>query len=162
MVTQEHHDRIRWVLLSYKMPREPSTPRIAVWRRLRRLGVAQISDGLVALPLDARNREQLEWIAEEVVDKGGTSAIWIGHLASSMDERRIAEVLASNVAADYAAIAQEALAAGTLPPGPRQTTLRRLRRELGRVRRRDYFPPPQRDVAIRAVEELAGLVEVAR
>ena len=39
-----------WVLLSYRLPREPSTPRIAVWRKLRRLGVAQISDGLVALP----------------------------------------------------------------------------------------------------------------
>ncbi len=39
-----------WVLLSYRLPREPSTPRIAVWRKLKRLGVAQISDGLVALP----------------------------------------------------------------------------------------------------------------
>jgi len=24
----------RWVLLAYRMPREPSTPRIALWRRL--------------------------------------------------------------------------------------------------------------------------------
>ena len=38
-----------WVLLSYRMPREPSTPRIAVWRRLRQLGAAQLGDGLVAL-----------------------------------------------------------------------------------------------------------------
>jgi membrane AbrB-like protein len=50
-----------WVLLSYRMPREPSTPRIAVWRKLKRLGIAQLSDGLVALPADARTREQLEW-----------------------------------------------------------------------------------------------------
>lgn len=131
-----------------------------MWRRLRRLGVAQISDGLVALPLDARNREQLEWIADEVTDKDGTSALWIGYLASSMDERQIVESLASNVAADYAAIAEEALDARTLPPAPRLTTLRRLRRELGRVRRRDYFPPPDRDVAVRAIEGLAALVEV--
>ena len=33
-----------WVLLSYRVPREPSTPRIAVWRRLRQLGVAQLGD----------------------------------------------------------------------------------------------------------------------
>lgn len=41
-----------------------------MWRKLKRLGVAQISDGLVALPADARTREQLEWIAEEVTEAG--------------------------------------------------------------------------------------------
>jgi hypothetical protein len=46
----------QWVLLSYRLPREPSTPRITIWRKLKRLGVAQISDGLVALPADARTR----------------------------------------------------------------------------------------------------------
>ena len=58
--------RGRWVLLAFRLPREPSTPRIAVWRKLKRLGVAQLLDGLVALPLDSRNREQLEWLAADV------------------------------------------------------------------------------------------------
>ena len=44
----------QWVLLSYRIPREPSTPPIAVWRKLKRLGVGQIGDGVVALPADAR------------------------------------------------------------------------------------------------------------
>ena len=58
-----------------------------------RLGVAQISDGLVASPADARTRERLEWIANEAVedgqrlvgpaDLGGTGA-----RASSSDGRR--------------------------------------------------------------------------
>ena len=55
-----------WVLLAYRLPRQPSTPRSNVWRKLKRLGVAQLGDGLVALPADARTREALEWIAEEV------------------------------------------------------------------------------------------------
>ena len=62
------------MLLAYRLPREPSTPRIAVWRRLRRLGVAQLLDGLVALPLDARTKEQLEWVAEQVADAGHCAA----------------------------------------------------------------------------------------
>ena len=41
-----------WVLLAYRMPREPSTPRIAVWRKLRKLGAVQLVDGFVALPAD--------------------------------------------------------------------------------------------------------------
>src|SRR5258708_14287477 len=70
-----------WVLLSYRLPREPSTPRISVWRKLKRLGIAQLSDGLVALPADARTREQLEWIADEVIEAGGSAAIWLGRPA---------------------------------------------------------------------------------
>src|SRR5258708_1839751 len=33
-------ERLQWVFLAYRLPREPSTPRIAVWRKLRRLGIA--------------------------------------------------------------------------------------------------------------------------
>src|SRR6266513_24541 len=58
--------RTSWVLLAYRLPRDPSTPRSALWRKLRRLGAEQVLDGLAALPLDARNREQLEWLADEV------------------------------------------------------------------------------------------------
>ena len=42
-------------MLTYRLPRDPSTPRGVVWRKLRRLGVAQLADGLVALPADARD-----------------------------------------------------------------------------------------------------------
>ena len=29
--------RLKWVFLLYRLPRDPSTPRIALWRTLRRL-----------------------------------------------------------------------------------------------------------------------------
>jgi hypothetical protein len=65
----------RWVLLAYRMPREPSTPRIAVWRNLEQLGVARLGDGLVGVPADARTREQLDWLAQEVRQAGGTASV---------------------------------------------------------------------------------------
>src|SRR5258706_706677 len=67
-----------WVLLAYRLPRVPSTPRSTIWRKLKRLGVAQISDGLVALPADARTREALEWIAEDVLEYDGEATGWLG------------------------------------------------------------------------------------
>src|SRR5215510_8772027 len=79
-----------WVMLCYRLPREPSTPRITVWRKLKRLGVAQLVDGLVALPADARTREQLEWIADEVIEAGGQASVWLARPASVAQEREVA------------------------------------------------------------------------
>jgi hypothetical protein len=147
------------VLLAYRLPREPSTPRIAVWRKLRRLGVAQLLDGLVALPLDGRNREQLEWIAEEVVDAGGDATIWVGQLGSVQQERELVARMADAVAAEYRALIDDAASVRELAPGARRRSLARLWRELRRIRARDYFPPPEREDAQRAVDDLAALVE---
>jgi hypothetical protein len=149
------------VLLSYRLPREPSSPRIALWRRLKRLGVAQLLDGLVALPLDSRNREQLEWLADEVDEAGGDAMIWIGELGSAAQERELAGRMAAAAAADYLRVIADAIAAHGEPVGQRRRTLARLRRELRRVRSRDYFPPPEREQAQRAVDELIILVDEA-
>ena len=152
-------ERASWVLLAYRLPREPSTPRIGLWRKLRRLGAAQVLDGLAALPLDARNREQLEWLAEDVVRAGGVATIWIGELASSAQERELAARMAEVVANDYRNVLADVAAAHAEPQGQRRRTLARLRRELRRVKARDYFPLPERELAQRAVEELASAVE---
>ena len=151
--------RISWVLLAYRLPREPSTPRSALWRKLRRLGAAQVLDGLAALPLDARNREQLEWLADEVVEAGGEATIWVGELGSAAQERELAARMAETVAGDYRALIEEAIAARDLPEGQRRRTLGRLRRELRRIRARDYFPPQERELAQQALEELVAWVE---
>lgn len=159
MVTPSKLQARQWVLLAYRLPREPSSPRIALWRKLKRLGAVQLLDALVALPLDSRNREQLEWIAEEVVDAGGEATIWIGELASRKQERALAATMTAGVAADYRRVISEADTAGDEASGQRKRALARLRRELRRIRARDHFPPPERERAQQAVEQLAARVE---
>src|SRR5438094_3687065 len=151
--------RVQWVLLGYRLPRDPSTPRSTLWRKLRRLGAAQVLDGLAALPLDARNREQLEWLADEVGEAGGEATIWVGELASARQERELAGRMAEAIADDYSAVIADATTGREEVAGQRRRTLARLRRELRRIRARDYFPPPEREHARAAVEDLAGLVE---
>ena len=148
-----------WVLLAYRLPREPSTPRIALWRALRRLGVAQILDGLVALPADGRTREQLEWLAELVIEAGGEATLWLGRPGSVAQERALAQRMQAAVGEEYRTVAENARAGLAMPPGQRKRTLGRLRRELRRIRRRDYFPTDERGVATAAVEALAASSE---
>lgn len=151
-----------WVLLIYRLPREPSTPRIAVWRKLKRLGVAQLGDGLVGLPLDARNRERLEWIAEEVVEASGTAAVWLAEPTSRRHARAIVDELLAARGEEYRQVVEDAAVAASLDDvAARRRSLRRLRRQLREIRRRDYFPPPHRGRARAAVERLADSITSA-
>ena len=159
MVTNSNSERAHWVLLAYRLPREPSTPRIAVWRKLRRLGAAQLVDGLVALPLDSRNREQFEWLASEIAEANGETTIWTGELTSAAQERQLVATMQAAIAAEYLRVFDQASQVRDDAPGSRRRSLARLRRELRRIRSRDYFPPPEREQARQAVEALAALVE---
>jgi hypothetical protein len=150
--------RREWVLLAYRMPREPSSPRIAVWRRLRKLGAVQIVDGLVALPADARTKEQLEWVADQAVEAGGEATIWLARLGSAKQERELAARMAAEVTDAYQVVVDEVAELRRAPGAVQQRTLSRLRREVRRIGQRDYFPPPARDAAHAAVDGLAELV----
>lgn len=143
-----------WVLLSYRLPREPSTPRITIWRKLKRLGVAQVADGVVGLPADARTREHVDWIADEISDVGGTATVWLAQPASLQQERQLVQTLADARADEYRSVMTTANQARALPVNQRQRVMRRLRAELRRIQRRDYFPPAERQQARQAVNAL--------
>ena len=109
-----------WVLLAYRLPREPSTPRIALWRGLRRLGAAQMIDGLVALPADSRTREQLEWLADGVIEAGGEAEVWLGRPGSAAQERAIADGCEAAIGEQYDRVIADARAALAMPAGTAQ------------------------------------------
>jgi hypothetical protein len=151
-----HHG---WVLLAFRLPREPSTPRIALWRKLRRLGAVQLVDGLVALPLDDRNREQLEWLAEGVIEAGGEATVWLGRPAARDDERGLVDRVNAQVAAAYQSLIEETTLVRAQAPSKQRRSLARLRRQLHRIRARDYFSVEEREFAVQAVDRLAQAVE---
>jgi hypothetical protein len=154
-------ERGRWVLLAYRLPREPSSPRIALWRKLRRLGVAQVVDGLAALPLSPHTREQLEWLAQDVLEAHGEASVWLAEPSTDAEHEALERSLQASVAEEYRAVITAARAAEAEAATARRRTLARLRREMRRIRARDYFPPPERAEAETALDDLAALAEVA-
>ena len=151
----------RWVLLAYRLPREPSTPRIAIWRQLRRLGALQLVDGVVALPLDARTREALEWLAQAVEEANGEATIWLAEPATTAQDRRLVEQMQAIVGSEYVELAAEARSVATRGGSGRARTLGRLRRELRRIRQRDYFGSPSFDGVRLAIEAIGTREEAA-
>ena len=147
-----------WVLLSYRLPREPSGPRTTLWRRLKRLGVAQLSDGLVALPADARTREALEWLADDVLAADGSAGLWVARPATAAQERELAAGMAAARAEEYRLLAAACVAAAAADPAERIRALRRLRGEWRAINRRDFFPPSEREAAAAALREMAAMV----
>ncbi len=145
-------------MLSYKLPREPSGPRTTLWRRLKRLGVIQLADGLVALPADARTQEQLEWLAGDVVEANGTAGLWVARPASIRQERELAATMAAARAQEYRSLVEHCAEALAGDPVNRVRALRRLRAEWHGINRRDFFPPPDRDAAATALHDLQAAV----
>ena len=134
------------------MPREPSTPRIAVWRKLKELGVVQVGDGLVALPNDARTKEHLEWVAASVTEADGEAIVWVAEPATRRHSRSLAQQMNDARNHEYDELFNE-IAASEAAPDHR--TIARWRREWRRIDRRDYFRASQRDRARTAIAELA-------
>lgn len=149
------------MFLVYRVPREPSTPRISVWRKLKRLGVAQVGDGLVALPYDASTKEQLEWIAYDITEAGGDATIWITTPTVRRFGRKLAESLALERAAEYREVSEQVAASLGLGQVERSRALRRLRAEYRRIERRDHFPPREKGDARDALDRLAVTLEPA-
>jgi len=81
--------------------------------------------------------------------------VWLARPATLAQERELATAMAAARAAEYQALRAEAEAAVSLGDVERVRAVRRLRAELGRIRRRDFFPPAERDAAVAAVESLA-------
>jgi hypothetical protein len=154
MVTPSRKQR-EWAFLLHRLPREPSAPRIALWRALRRLGAQVLGDGLVALPASARTVEHLEWLAAGIEEQGGMASVWLARPSSGIvGDRLVAEATAA-IESEYRAVVREADLAASSDAGQRRRALRRLRGELRRIGARDYHGAPSAQDARSRVDRLA-------
>src|SRR5258708_16975840 len=60
----------RWLVLTWRLPAASSTPRVATWRSLQRLGAVTLTPGAPILPYSEPLLDQLEWIPEDIVRRG--------------------------------------------------------------------------------------------
>ena len=120
-----------WVLLVYKIPREPTSSRAAVWRKLKRLGALLLHDAVWVLPATPWTREQFQWLTVEIGELGGEAYLWESHLLLNGQAEALAQQFQTRVDAAY----QEIL--GELER--EDADLVALSRRYQQVRAQDYF-----------------------
>jgi hypothetical protein len=148
-------ERPRWVLLVYRMPREPSRHRVAVWRKLRDLGALYLKDGVAALPEDAVTREQLEWLQLRVREAGGEATLWEGRPGTVAEEAELVDAFRSSREETYRDIiagAERLRRKAEMGGGSVLVQLGKLERAFRAERRRDYFRSPLRVEAAQALK----------
>jgi len=127
----EQSQETSWVLLVYKIPREPTSSRALVWRKLKRLGALLLHDAVWVLPATPWTREQFQWLAVEIGELEGEAYLWESHLLLNGLAEALAQQFQARVDAAYQEILSEL--------EQEEADLVVLSRKYQQVRAQDYF-----------------------
>jgi hypothetical protein len=141
-----------WLLLIYKIPREPTASRVYVWRKLKRLGALALQDAIWVLPATPWTREQFQWLAVEITELEGESTLWEATMLPPGHEASLIRQFTANVEQEY-----HAILTALQQPDPDLSVLARRYQQIGR---QDHFQSalgPQVHAALRRAREGAPL-----
>ncbi|MDE3027341.1 MAG: hypothetical protein KGH84_02945 [Paracoccaceae bacterium] len=68
-------DAIQWLLLTYKVPPEPTGRRVSIWRRLKGMGAIYLQGGVCLLPKTDDHIRRLKIIENDVSQMGGEAVL---------------------------------------------------------------------------------------
>src|SRR5712691_122108 len=99
---------IRWRLLIYTVPSEPSRKRAFVWRELKKAGAVYLRDGVCALPEREDAAEALAAVAAKVEEFGGEATVIAAAKLPSVRVQAIIEASRAARQQEYLDVADEA------------------------------------------------------
>ena len=96
-----------WLVLAYTLPPEPSRKRVAVWRRLRKLGAVYVNEGFWFLPNQAELAQSLDDVVDEVYQFGGTASAFVASDLRPEQHERLRERFTKARDEEYRELRQE-------------------------------------------------------
>lgn len=141
---------MEWLIITYSLPAGPnSSPRVTLWRRLRRLGAVSVTGGAYLLPLRDECQEALQWLAQEIRQARGEALILHVQQVEGLSDAEVIALFRAARRKEYAELDAQVVALEQQVAGDqahRRSTLdalERLRRRLGKALRVDYFDTPE-------------------
>jgi uncharacterized protein YdbL (DUF1318 family) len=95
------------LLLTYRLPADRSSARVAVWREVRRTGALQLQKSVVAFPDTDDFRTGLARVRAAVGEVGGTSFAVRADALEQADEERLVDAWNEARAAEYTELRAE-------------------------------------------------------
>ncbi len=96
-----------WVLLTYKLPSDSSSARVAVWREVRRSGALAVQRSVVAFPDDPSFRRTVDRFRLLVSEVGGETLAVRAQPLGALDADRLTALWNEARDAEYAELTSE-------------------------------------------------------
>ena len=142
-----------WLLLLYSLPSGQKTERVAIWRRLKKMGAVQIKTSTYLLPDETAQYEQFQWLAQQIRDYGGDSTLVRANEIEGLTRENVVAMFNNARAKDYVELRKSLQ--GFIARRKRvdaeetATELERVTRQFREIRAVDFFDSPRgHDVAM--------------
>ncbi len=163
----------QWLLLAYKVPSEPSSNRISIWRELKRLGAYYPQQAVCLLPGRSVIREQISEIRERVANMGGSDTYLEIPYIPDHQHTELVDAFLELAGKEYAEIVEECqsrfvkeIEFERFRGNYTFEEAEEIRQDLDKIQRwfddvtaRDWFDSPGRAEAHRWVKECGALLE---
>src|SRR3954449_9438575 len=148
-----------WVLLVYRVPTEPASKRVGVWRDLKRMGALYLQQCVCIFPDRTDVVEELDRVAAKIIAMEGEYTRFDIPLLRPADEEKIVQAVRDLRNKEYAEIIEECETKFvkeiefehfrqnyTYEEAEEiEQDLDKIRRWYARVQERDWFAAPGRD-----------------
>jgi len=142
-----------WLLLLYSLPTGKKTERVAIWRRLKKMGAVQIKTSTYLLPDETAQYEQFQWLAQQIRDYGGDSTLVRANEIEGLTRENVIAMFNNARAKDYVELRKslQGLIARRKRADAEEAAaeLERVTRQFREIRAVDFFDSPRgHDVAM--------------
>ncbi len=139
-----------WLVFSYSLPTQArSSSRVALWRRLRRLGALAHKSGVYILPDREECLESFQWLSQEVQQAKGNAAFMRVEKFEGLSDKELIEMFHrlsregyGPVQASVARLEKSFGKKDALDPRKIREKLEKLRSDFAEVLRTDFFHSP--------------------
>lgn len=154
-----------WIVFSYSLPtKAASSRRVALWRRLQRLGAVTPKAGVYVLPERDDCVEAFQWLAQEVQQAKGEAVVMRVDRFEGLSDQQLVDLFHDSCREGYLELENETAEVekalftpkSSKSRGERLDCLQRLQKRYAEVARVDFFDSPEgRRVAakLRGVEQ---------
>ncbi len=87
--------KIKWLVINYNLPTEPSRHRVAIWRALKKMGAANIQQSMWILLYSEENYLAMQKICQEIELNNGESLLMESVFFEEKHEKRVISLLNS-------------------------------------------------------------------